>query len=197
MNSTFRPPNWGRPVARWPQKPIDILVGSERSWGGERSTDAPTAAEGGAVAIQRGWDPLVELQAVQKRMNTLFESALARTNFETADGFDSWTPVCDVLQLDKEIRFCLELPGLEQSDIDLRLEGDELIVQGQRKMEREQNGEHYHRVERSYGSFTRRFSVPSTVDREGVEAKFTNGLLEISLPKTSKRDSGPVKVAIR
>ena len=149
------------------------------------------------MATQGGWDPLKELQAVQKRMNNLFESALARTNFETAEGFDSWTPLCDVIHTDHAVMFCLELPGLEQSDIDLRLDGDELIVEGERKMEREQTGEHYLRVERSYGNFTRRFRVPSTVDRSGVVAKFKNGLLEISLPISSSPETGPVKVTIR
>lgn len=149
------------------------------------------------MATQGGWDPLKELQAVQKRMNSLFESALARTNFEADGDFDRWTPVCDVVHTEHEVRFCLELPGIEQSDIDLRIEGDELVVEGERKMEREQTGEHYHRVERSYGNFVRRFRVPSSVDRGAVAATFLNGLLEISLPIASDRDEGPVKVAIR
>jgi len=149
------------------------------------------------LATQGGWDPLKELLAVQKRMNSLFESALARTNFETDEGLDSWSPVCDVIETDREVRFCLELPGVEPSEIELRLEGDELVVEGERKMEAEQSGRHYLRVERSYGNFTRRFRVPSKVRHSDVSARFKDGVLTVSLPVADGRDSGPVRVDIQ
>jgi len=145
----------------------------------------------------QGDDPLQELLNVQKRMNNLFESALARTNFETSDGFDSWTPVCDVYETAEALVLCLELPGLEQEQIELRVDGDELVVEGERKMHREQAGERHHRVERSYGSFSRRFRLPSTVKRDAVQATFNDGLLRVVLPNEGKPSQGPIRVPIR
>jgi HSP20 family protein len=143
------------------------------------------------------WDPLKELVTVQKRMNKLFESALARTDFETQDDVDSWTPSCDVYETPEALVLYLELPGLEQEQIELRLDGDELVVAGERKIDREQPGEHFHRVERSYGKFSRRFHLPSSVDRETVEASYRNGLLRVSLANKGPRPARTIRVAIQ
>ena len=80
------------------------------------------------------WDPLKELVGIQERMNKLFESALARTNFDAEGGVGAWTPVADVYEGEESVVFCLELPGLAQSDIDVRLEDDELVVRGERHL---------------------------------------------------------------
>jgi len=143
------------------------------------------------------WDPLKELAGVQSRMNKLFETALARTDFSAEGGIGAWTPVADVQESSEALTFFLELPGVRLEDIDLHLEGDELLVQGERRMEREEAGEQYHRVERSYGKFSRRFPVPSTVDRSSVAATFRDGVLRISLPKKENVLKGPIRVAIR
>jgi HSP20 family protein len=146
---------------------------------------------------QRGdWDPLGELRNVQKRLNMLFENALARSNFETPEGFDSWSPQCDCYETPGALVICLELPGLEQDAIDLRVDGDELIVEGERKMERGQPGERYHRVERSFGRFRRAFRVPSTVDREAVHATYRDGLLRVELPRKGVEQPGTIRVDI-
>lgn len=141
-------------------------------------------------------DPLRELLSVQKRMNDLFESALARTNFETNEGLDTWTPVADVFQTRDALILCLELPGLEQEAIELRIDGDELVVEGERTMDREHSEEQYHRVERSYGHFSRRFHLASTVDRDAVQASYRNGMLRIVLPNLGQAPSGPIRVSI-
>ena len=148
------------------------------------------------MSARTEWDPLKELAGVQKRMNNLFESALARTNFETSEGLGSWAPVCDVYETDRAMVFCLELPGLQQEQIDLRIDGDDLIVEGARKMDREQAGEQHHRVERAYGSFSRRFNLPSTVDRDSVEATYRNGVLEVVLPHGGHHKPRSVRVSI-
>jgi HSP20 family protein len=148
------------------------------------------------MSTRTEWDPLKELAGVQKRMNTLFESAMARTNFETSEGLGSWAPVCDVYETDGAMVFCLELPGLQQEQIELRIDGDELVVEGQRKMDNEQAGEQHHRVERTYGSFSRRFNLPSTVDRDSVEATYRDGVLEVVLAYGGQRKPQPVRVSI-
>ncbi len=143
------------------------------------------------------WDPLKELMTVQKRMNRLFESAMVMTNFDTQEEVATWTPVCDVYETAEALVVCLELPGLEQDQIELRVDGDDLIVAGEREIEREQAGEQFHRVERSYGKFSRRFHLPSTVDRQAVEASYRYGLLRITLPNRGKKRSQPIRVAIQ
>ena len=140
------------------------------------------------------WDPLKDLVQVQQRMNNMFESALARTDFDTATGLDSWTPVADVHEAHEHLHLCLELPGFEQSEIDLKVDGDHLIVEGERRMDADGNRGQFHRVERAYGKFSRRFPLPSRFDRDRIEASYRNGVLKISLPA---RDSlGPESFSI-
>jgi HSP20 family protein len=148
------------------------------------------------MARPSDWDPLGELRTVQRRLNQLFEAALARSQFEAQDDFDSWSPVCDVYETRDALVICLELPGLDQDDIELRLDGDELIVEGERKMERGQPGERYHRVERSFGKFRRAFRLPSTVERGGVQASFREGLLCVKLPNKAGEGPESFKVSI-
>ena len=142
------------------------------------------------------WDPFSELRGVQKRLNQMFESALARSDFDTQDSVDSWSPVCDAYETPQALVLCLELPGLTQEQIDLRLDGDELVVEGERKMEREQEGERYHRVERSFGKFLRRFRLPSHVERSSVRATYRDGVLRVELPSKGARQPETIKVKI-
>jgi HSP20 family protein len=142
------------------------------------------------------FDPLKELASVQKRMNDLFESALAKTNFETSSEFDSWEPVCDAYETAEALVLCLELPGLEQERIDVRVDGDELVVEGEREISREPTGEHHLRMERSYGRFSRRFHLPSAVDRDAARATYRDGLLRIVVPKRDVLRDDPIRVAV-
>jgi len=141
-------------------------------------------------------EPFNELRAVQKRLNQLFEAALARSNFEAQEGVNAWTPVCDAYETSQELVLCLEIPGLEQDEIDLRLDGDDLVVAGERRMERGRPGERYHRVERSFGKFQRRFRLPSAVERGAVRATYRNGVLRVQLPTTGRRRPERLAVAI-
>lgn len=139
--------------------------------------------------------PLQELARIQDRMNQLFEAALGGTNFD-ADGLHTWSPTADVFETGAELVISLELAGVEQDAIDLRVEGDELIVEGERRLHRQADNEHFHRVERSYGRFSRRFALPSTVDRQAIAALYRQGVLRVALPKRPGGESGPIKVSI-
>ena len=149
------------------------------------------------MAQQRQWDPLRELTSVQKRMNKLFESAMGMADFDAQDELDRWSPICDVYETPEALVICLELPGLEQTRIDVRVDGDDLVVSGEREIDREQPGEQFHRVERPYGKFLRRFHLPSSVDRASVEASFRDGVLRITLPGRADEQPGPIQVAIQ
>jgi len=134
---------------------------------------------------------------VQKRMNQLFESALTRSEIEAQDGLGVWAPVCDVYETAAgALVFSLELPGIAREAIDVRIDGDELVIEGRRNMDREHEGEHFHRVERSYGRFLRRFPIPSNVDRAAVDATFREGVLSVMLPTREGADTGPIRVSV-
>lgn len=134
------------------------------------------------MGSQGTWDPLKDLVQVQQRMNNLFESALQRTDFDTGLGADGWSPVADVRETPELLALSLELPGFEQSEIELKVDGDHLVVEGFRRMEGEGNRGQFHRVERAYGRFSRRFHLPSRFDRDRIQATYRNGVLEIGLP---------------
>jgi HSP20 family protein len=152
----------------------------------------------GRARVSRGeWDPLKELVGVQERMNKLFESALARTNFDSGGGAAGWTPVSDVFETTDSLVICMEVPGLDQRDLDVRVEADELLVGGEVRMDRQEPSEQFHRVERSYGRFARKFPLPSTVDRDGIEAVYRDGVLRIAMPKVETSSRRPIRVAVR
>ncbi len=138
-----------------------------------------------------------ELIAVQERMNRLFESALTRTNFDPTGGAGSWSPIADVWETDDEIRFALEIPGLTMDRMDVRVEGTHLVVEGERPMDRERPGEHYHRVEGSYGSFSRRFELPAGAERDEAKATYRDGVLTVRLPKRHAAPPGPIRLQVR
>ncbi len=142
------------------------------------------------------WDPLKELATVRERMNKLFETALARTNFDSEAGALAWTPVTDIYETPERMILHVELPGLEQPDIDVCVERDELLVRGERRMDRDPSGE-FHRVERSYGKFLRRFPLPPGVDRGSIEALYRDGVLTVTLTKRDRERSGAIRVAVR
>lgn len=148
------------------------------------------------MSVPGRWDPWKELLAVQKRMNQLFDGALGGTEFDAPDAPDTWVPVCDVYETERALVICLELPGVEQHAIDVRLEGDELVVAGERERQRGGSGEQFHRVERSFGKFARRFRLPSSAERSAVEASYRHGVLRVVVGKKEDDHSGPVRVAI-
>jgi len=147
---------------------------------------------------QTEWDALKELKKVQARMNNLFENALARTNFDADGGVGAWVPVADVHEAEDRLTVSLELPGIDRDDIEIGVVGDDLVVEGERRMGRETaEGEQFHRVERSYGPFSRRFALASTLDRESVDATYKDGVLTVTILKKSGKHPGPIRVSIR
>src|SRR5262245_3544138 len=145
----------------------------------------------------REWDPLREMIGVQERMNKLFESALARTKFDAEGEVGAWSPVADVWETPHHIVLSLELPGLSQSDMSVQVDGDELVVAGERRAEPEQPGVQYHRMERSQGRFARRFSLPSNARRDSVRAEYRDGVLIVTVPKESEIERRSFKVSVR
>lgn len=149
------------------------------------------------MAKSTEWDPIEELAGMQRRMNKLFEAALARTDFDAEGGVGVWVPPADMFETAESVRLQIELPGLGQEHIRVRVERDELVVEGERPMEREQPGERFHRVERSYGQFSRRFRLPPDTDVSSVSAAYRNGILDITLGRAAGSGPRSIPVAIR
>jgi len=108
---------------------------------------------------------------------------------------ESWSPSVDIFETENEVVIKAELPGMEAKDIEIKLENNVLILHGDRRFEKETKNENYHRVERSYGNFTRSFSLPAFVDDAKVSAEYKNGLLRIVLPKKEQARSKQIKIA--
>jgi HSP20 family protein len=106
-----------------------------------------------------------------------------------------WSPMVDVKETEDALDFHVELPGMKKEDVEITLENNVLSISGERKFEKEAKGETYHRLERSYGSFSRSFTLPASVRTDKVDANFADGVLQIHLPKVE--ESKPRKISIR
>ncbi len=144
------------------------------------------------MAITR-WDPFREVVALQNRMNSLFGN-LAETEGPMTTA--SFVPAVDVYEDEKKVVLKLEVPGIEEKDLDVRVENHTLTVKGERKFEKEEKEENFHRIERRYGSFYRAFTLPSTVDTEHIEAKYENGVLKLELQKKPEAQPKQIKVNV-
>ena len=147
------------------------------------------------MTILTRWDPFRELSALQNRMSRLFEDQYGSGREEslTARGF---VPPVDVYEDEHSIQLKLEVPGIDQKDLDVKVENNVLTVSGERKFEKEEKEENFRRVERRYGSFTRSFTLPNTVNSEDVSADYNNGVLKIRLGKRAEAKPKQIKVNI-
>jgi len=145
------------------------------------------------MAITR-WDPFREVVALQNRMNSLFGNLNAET--ESALTTASFVPAVDVYEDEKKVVLKLEVPGIEEKDLDVSVENNTLTVKGERKFENEEKEENFHRIERRYGSFYRAFTLPSTVDTESIAAKYDAGVLKLELRKKPEAQPKQIKVNV-
>jgi HSP20 family protein len=139
------------------------------------------------------WDPLRDLENLSSRLSQLFGET--RSNDDTATLF-SWSPAVDVAEDEKEYVVKADLPEVKKEDVKVNIQDGLLVVEGERKQEKEEKGKKFHRIERSYGKFVRRLGVPSDVDATKVSAEYSDGVLRVHLPKapTAKPASIDVKV---
>lgn len=144
------------------------------------------------MAITR-WDPFREVVALQNRVNSLFR------DFNESDSpltTASFVPAVDVYEDAEKVVLKLEVPGIEEKDLDVRVENHTLTVKGERKFAQEEKEENFHRIERRYGSFYRAFTLPSTVDTENVDAKYNAGVLKLELKKKPEAQPKQIKVNV-
>lgn len=146
------------------------------------------------MAITR-WQPFRELSFLQERMNRLFDDFLGDRG-ELQGPTAGWAPSVDIYEDKDRLVLKADLPGINEKDISLDVDGNRLTLKGERRMEKETKEENYHRVERAYGNFVRSFSLPNTVDVENIKATFKNGVLEVSLPKKEEVKPKHINIAI-
>ena len=114
----------------------------------------------------------------------------------TLDGHDRWTPSVDIMEKEGNLILRAELPGLNEKEIELKLEGNILTLKGERKMENEDEKGTYHRIESYYGSFTRSFRLPDTVDYEKINAEYKNGVLKVTIPQKPEVKPREIPVSV-
>jgi HSP20 family protein len=145
------------------------------------------------MAINR-WNPVREVVVLQSRLNPLFGGLSTETENPVTPA--SFTPAVDVYEDDKKVVLKLDVPGLEEKDLDVNVEKNTLTVKGERKFQNEEKEENFHRIERRYGSFYRAFTLPTTVDTETVDASYNAGVLKIELTKKPEAQPKQIKVNV-
>ena len=147
------------------------------------------------MTVLTRWDPFREFTTLQDRMNRLFRESFGDAR-EEALTTTTFAPPVDVYEDDHNVTLKIEVPGIEEKDIDVRVENNTLTVHGERKFEKEEKEENFRRVERQYGSFTRTFTLPNTVDSENIEAQYDKGVLKIRLAKKAEAKPKQIKVNV-
>ena len=145
------------------------------------------------MAITR-WDPFREVVSMQNRLNSLFRDMNNETDSPLSTA--AFVPAVDIYEDDKKIVLKLEVPGIQEKDLDISVENSTLTVKGERKFEAEEKEENFHRIERRYGSFFRAFTLPSTVDTEHVQAKYNAGVLKLELLKKPEAQPKQIKINV-
>src|SRR6516225_6057592 len=148
------------------------------------------------MTVLTRWDPFREFNTLQDRMNRLFRDSYGSEGHDEALTTSSFAPAVDVYEDEHNVSLKIEIPGIDDKDIDVRVENNTLTVHGERKFEKEEKEENFRRVERSYGSFTRSFTLPNTVDVEHVSANYDKGVLKITLPKKAEAKPKQIKVQV-
>jgi HSP20 family protein len=160
---------------KWPARKLKSIVGGHK-----------------IMAITR-WDPFRDVIALQNRVNSLFREMNEGDNPLTTASF---VPAVDIYEDAKKVVLKLEVPGMEEKDLDIRVENNTLTVKGERKLEKDEKEENFHRIERRYGSFYRAFTLPSTVDTENVQASYNAGILKLELNKKPEAQPKQIKVNV-
>jgi len=140
------------------------------------------------------WDTSGGLSGLQEQVNRLFESAFPRRSDNSA--LTTWTPAVDIYETENELVVKADLPEVSEKDLDVRVENNMLSIRGERKFEQKVEEENYLRVERTYGTFSRSFSLPNTVSTEAIKADYKNGVLTVTLPKRAESKPKQVKVNV-
>jgi HSP20 family protein len=147
------------------------------------------------MTVLTRWDPFREFTTLQDRMNRLFQQSYGEGREESLTT-GAFAPAVDVYEDEHNVTLKIEVPGIDEKDLDIRIENNTLTVHGERKFEKEEKEENYRRIERQYGSFTRSFTLPNTVDSDSIQANYEKGVLKIKLAKKAEAKPKQIKVNV-
>ncbi len=139
------------------------------------------------------FDPFRGFSTFQDQFNRAFEDAFGGRSDDSA--LTTWSPAVDIFEDGNELVLKADLPDMDEKDLDIRVENNMLTIRGERKFEKKVSEENYLRVERAYGSFSRSFSLPNTVNTDGIKAEYRNGVLTMHLPKREESRPKQIRVA--
>jgi HSP20 family protein len=148
------------------------------------------------MTVLTRFEPFREFATLQDRINRVFRESYRPEGQDETLTTSSFAPAVDVYEDEHSVTLKIEVPGIDEKDIDVRIENNTLTVHGERKIEKEEKEENYRRVECQYGSFTRTFNLPTTVDSEKVSANYDKGVLKIALPKKAEAKPKQIKVNV-
>jgi HSP20 family protein len=151
------------------------------------------------MTVLTRWEPVREFSGLQdrlNRLNRLFRESFTSESPEEALTTTSFAPPVDIYEDEHTISLKMEVPGIDEKDIDVRIEGNTLAVHGERKFEKDEKEENYRRIERQYGSFTRSFTLPNSVDPTQVSAHYDKGVLKVNLAKKAEAKPKQIKVNV-
>jgi HSP20 family protein len=147
-------------------------------------------------AFTPSWNPFQEIEEMQNRLAAFFGDHPARRSGNNGKELNTWNPLVDIAEDDKEYMIKAELPGVKKEDVKVTVEGGVLSITGERREEKEEKTRKYHRVERSYGSFNRSFTLPEGCAWEKVNAEFKDGVLQVRLPKSETVKPKAIEVKV-
>ena len=142
------------------------------------------------------WDPFRNLGSFQEQMNRLLGDSFLRPQTETS-ALTSWAPAVDIYETQDELVVKADLPDIHEKDLDVRVENNMLTIRGERKFEEKVSEDNFLRVERAYGSFTRSFSLPSTVNSDAIKAEYRHGVLTVRMPKREESKPKQIRVNVQ
>jgi HSP20 family protein len=143
------------------------------------------------------WEPFQNVMAGQRDLDQVFKDAFRPFYGDGELSTRTWAPPVDIFENADNIVLKAELPGVDPKDVEIRVEDNTLYLKGERKFEKEVKEENYHRVERSYGSFARSFSLPNSIDADKVVADYKDGLLTLTMPKREEAKPKTIKIEIK
>ena len=143
------------------------------------------------------WEPFRDLVSTQDRFNQLFNDTFARAFGDQQEVSPrAWIPPVDIFETGDSLVLKAKLPGINPDDVEIRVEDNTLYLKGERKFEKEVKEENLHRVERSYGTFTRSFALPNTINADTVKAEYESGVLTLTMPKREEAKPRTIKINV-
>lgn len=147
------------------------------------------------MAIVR-WEPFRDSVASQEHFNRLFNETFGRFLGEGEPGARTWAPAVDIFETDQNLVLKAELPGFDPKDVEVRIEDGTLYLKGERKFQSETKQQNYHRIERSYGTFSRTFTLPNSVNSDNAKAEYKDGVLTLTMPKQEEAKPKTIKIQV-